>query len=65
MGESLGKTGGAHGSTIKLVTGEVAEGMDVEHTNENVDPDALAYIKAKKNVDELHKAKKLEKKGAH
>lgn len=26
-----------------------------------VDPDALAYIRAKKKVDTLHKAKKMEK----
>lgn len=35
--------------------------MEVEM---GVDPDALAYIKAKRKVDELHKAKKMEKKGA-
>ena len=34
--------------------------MEVEG---GIDPDALSYIKAKKNVDVLHKAKKLEKKG--
>lgn len=31
----------------------------------DLDPDALAFIKAKRNVDDLHKAKKLEKKGVH
>lgn len=36
--------------------------MDVEQLNENVDPDALAYITAKRKVDDLHKAKKHEKK---
>ena len=29
----------------------------------DVDPDALAFINAKKKVDDLHKAKKFEKKG--
>ena len=38
---------------------------DVEDREGDVDPDALAYIKAKRNVDELHKAKKLEKKGVY
>ena len=28
-----------------------------------VDQDALAFIRAKKKVDDLHKAKKIEKKG--
>ena len=37
-----------------------------EDENEgDVDPDAFAYIKAKRKVDELHKAKKLEKKGVY
>jgi len=40
-------------------------GMDVEQPEQGVDPDALAYIKAKRKVDDLHKAKKMEKKGAH
>lgn len=31
----------------------------------DIDPDALAFIKAKRNVDDLHRAKKLEKKGVH
>jgi hypothetical protein len=30
-----------------------------------MDNDALAFIKAKRKVDDLHKAKKLEKKGPH
>lgn len=47
-----------------MVPGET-DGMDVEQMNENIDPDALAYIKAKRKVDDLHKAKKMEKKGNH
>lgn len=62
MADSLGKTG-HQASTMKL--GDQGEGMDVEQINENVDPDALAYIKTKRKVDDLHKAKKLEKKGTH
>jgi hypothetical protein len=34
--------------------------MEVEG---GIDPDALAYIKTKRKVDTLHKAKKMEKKG--
>lgn len=32
-----------------------------EEVAAEVDPDALAYIKARKNVSNLHKAKKYEK----
>lgn len=39
--------------------------MPVHKTEEEivaeVDPEALAYIRAKKNINTLHKAKKLEK----
>lgn len=36
--------------------GEGEEGKDI-------DPDAMAFIKAKRKVDDLHKAKRQEKKG--
>ncbi len=36
--------------------GDGIEGRDT-------DPDAMAFIKAKRNVDDLHKAKRQEKKG--
>ena len=36
-------------------TGDEIEGRDI-------DPEALAYIKTKRKVDDLHKAKKHEKK---
>ena len=38
------------------MVGDEAEGVDV-------DPDALAFIKAKRKVDDLHKAKRFEKNG--
>lgn len=43
--------------TMKGETGEEGEGMQV-------DPDAVAFIRAKKKVDDLNKAKKFEKKTA-
>lgn len=42
---------------------EDSEGRQGEETEgKDMDPDALAYIRAKRNVDDLHKAKKFEKK---
>lgn len=37
-----------------------------ETEGKDIDPDALAFIKAKRKVDDLQRAKKMEKKiGAH
>lgn len=41
----------------------IGTGAGAEKEGIDVDPDALAFIKAKRKVDDLHKAKKLEKKG--
>jgi len=38
---------------------EVKESGDIE--GRDIDPDAMAFIKAKRNVDDLQKAKKNEK----
>ena len=52
--------------TVTGSGGQDNEGEE-EIEGRDVDPDAMAFIKAKKKVDDLHKAKKMEKKtgGAH
>lgn len=44
---------------ISTYKGDSILGMGM--VEEEVDDDALAYIRAKKNVDTLHKAKKMER----
>jgi hypothetical protein len=38
---------------------------DNEEGEGGIDPDAFAFIKAKRKVDDLHRAKKQEKKGVY
>lgn len=45
----------------ELKTEREQEGLD--ESEHGVDPDALAFIKAKRNVTDLHKAKKAERTG--
>ena len=54
------------GKSMFTVKGEENDdSLGLEDGDEQVDPDALAYIKAKRKVNDLHKAKRLEKKGVH
>jgi hypothetical protein len=61
FGESFGK------GNVGIQAGDYDEnsgtGTGGEKEGTDVDPDALAFIKAKRKVDDMHKAKKLEKKG--
>lgn len=56
------------GSASKRISADFGEEHDLDATKagqevegKDSDPDALAFIKAKKNVDDLQKAKKNEK----